>query len=69
VPDVFDLSCRAVVLPIVPMFHAAAWGLPFAAPIAGPKIVFTADYTRKRVRHHPMTKASPTRCGPTVWLG
>ena len=26
-PDVFDLSARAVVLPIVPMFHAAGWGL------------------------------------------
>src|SRR5438309_1488153 len=28
-PDVFGLSARAVALPIVPMFHAAAWGLPF----------------------------------------
>ena len=42
-PDIFDLSRRAVVLPIVPMFHAAAWGLPFAAPLAGSKLVFTAD--------------------------
>ncbi|MDP9414063.1 MAG: AMP-binding protein, partial [Pseudomonadota bacterium] len=46
-PDVFGLSRRAVAMPIVPMFHAAAWGLPFAAPIAGCKIVFTADYQPK----------------------
>lgn len=29
-PGVFDLSTQSVVLPIVPMFHAASWGLPFA---------------------------------------
>src|SRR3546814_19596820 len=44
-PDIFDLSARSVALPIVPMFHAAAWGLPFAAPIAGVKLVFSADYS------------------------
>src|SRR3546814_3282689 len=30
-PDVFDMSNRSVVLPIVPMFHANSWGIPFAA--------------------------------------
>jgi fatty-acyl-CoA synthase len=43
--DVFDLSARSVVLPIVPMFHAAAWGLPFATAMVGGKMVFSADYT------------------------
>ena len=43
-PDVFDLSARTVALPIVPMFHVAAWGLPFSAAMAGVKIVFSADY-------------------------
>ena len=41
-PWVFDLSSRAVVLPIVPMFHAAAWGLPFAGALAGAKFVYSA---------------------------
>lgn len=34
-PSVFDLSPASVVLPVVPMFHAACWGLPFAARICG----------------------------------
>jgi acyl-CoA synthetase (AMP-forming)/AMP-acid ligase II len=69
-PDVFDLSRRAVALPIVPMFHAAAWGLPFAAPIAGCKGVFTADYAPQAVcdvlRSEGVTH---TAAVPTVWLG
>lgn len=40
-PWVIGLSSREVVLPIVPMFHAAAWGLCFAAPMAGAKMVFS----------------------------
>src|ERR687889_2714195 len=44
-PDVFDLSARAVVLPVVPMFHAAGWALPFCTAMAGGKMVFSADYT------------------------
>jgi len=38
-PDVFELSRAASVLPIVPMFHACAWGLPYAAALAGSKLV------------------------------
>ena len=28
------------ILPVVPMFHANAWGLPYAGPICGTKLVF-----------------------------
>lgn len=38
-PDVFDLKRAASVLPIVPMFHACAWGLPYAAAATGAKLV------------------------------
>ena len=69
-PDIFNLSQRAVVLPIVPMFHAAAWGLPFAAPIAGPKLVFTADYTPSVVCDMLHDEGvTHTAAVPTVWLG
>jgi acyl-CoA synthetase (AMP-forming)/AMP-acid ligase II len=69
-PDVFDLSRRASVLPIVPMFHAAAWGLPFAAPISGCKIVFTADYTPSVVCDMLHDEGvTHTAAVPTVWLG
>ncbi|HSH76872.1 MAG TPA: long-chain-fatty-acid--CoA ligase [Longimicrobiales bacterium] len=39
-PDVFCLGRNDAVLPIVPMFHANAWGLPYAAAAVGAKIVF-----------------------------
>ena len=69
-PAVFSLDTRAVILPIVPMFHAGAWGLPFAAPAAGAKLVFSAVnepavlcdlMNRERVTHSAGV--------PTVWLG
>ncbi len=39
-PDVMDISSRDVVLPVVPMFHVNAWGLPFSGPLNGAKLVF-----------------------------
>src|SRR3546814_355102 len=68
-PDIFDLSARSVALPIVPMFHAAAWGLPFAAPIAGVELVFSADYS-PRVLCDMMREEGVTHTAgvPTVWL-
>lgn len=68
-PDVFDLSARAVGLPIVPMFHAAAWGLPFAAPIVGMKLVFSADYTPSVMCDLMRSEGVTHTAGvPTVWL-
>ena len=41
-PAVLSMSPASVLLPVVPLFHAAAWGTPFAAAMAGAKIVFSA---------------------------
>ena len=38
--DVFGLSARDCILPVVPMFHANAWGIAYAAPMSGAKLVF-----------------------------
>jgi 3-(methylthio)propionyl---CoA ligase len=38
-PDSQGLDARSVVLPIVPMFHANAWGLPYTALLVGSKLV------------------------------
>ncbi|MBY0335886.1 MAG: long-chain-fatty-acid--CoA ligase [Acetobacteraceae bacterium] len=38
-PDVFGLRASDVVMPVVPMFHVNAWGLPYAAPMAGSALV------------------------------
>ena len=34
-PDAIDISTRDTVLPVVPMFHANAWGLPYTAAFVG----------------------------------
>jgi fatty-acyl-CoA synthase len=41
-PDTLGLSARSVVLPVVPMFHVNAWGLPYSGPLVGAKLVFPA---------------------------
>nr|WP_029527902.1 3-(methylthio)propionyl-CoA ligase [Polaromonas glacialis] len=39
-PDVMCLSARDSVLPVVPMFHVNAWGIPYSAALTGCKLVF-----------------------------
>ncbi len=39
-PDVMNLSARDSVLPVVPMFHVNAWGIPYSAALTGCKLVF-----------------------------
>ena len=68
-PDVFDLSARAVVLPVVPMFHAAGWALPFCTAMAGGKMVFSADYTPQVMCDLMKGEGVTHTAGvPTVWL-
>jgi fatty-acyl-CoA synthase len=68
-PDIFNLSKRAVVLPIVPMFHANAWGVPWAAPMVGCKLVLSADYRPDKMcklfREERVTHSAGV---PTIWL-
>ena len=68
-PDVFNLSARSVMLPVVPMFHANSWCIPYAAAITGLKLVLCADnqpaslcdlFNSERVTHSAGV--------PTVWL-
>jgi acyl-CoA synthetase (AMP-forming)/AMP-acid ligase II len=39
-PDVMCMSARDSVLPVVPMFHVNAWGIPYSAALVGAKLVF-----------------------------
>ncbi len=39
-PDALNMSARDSVLPVVPMFHVNAWGLPYSAAMTGCKMVF-----------------------------
>ncbi|MEA1085171.1 long-chain fatty acid--CoA ligase [Sphingomonas sp. CD22] len=68
-PSMFDLSATSVVLPIVPLFHAAGWGLPFAAAIAGAKMVLCPT-NEPTILSQTMTREHVTHSAgvPTVWL-
>ena len=69
-PDCFNLSARSVVMPIVPMFHANAWGIPWAAPLVGCKLVLSADYRPEQLCDlFRDEKVSHSAGVPTVWLG
>ncbi|MCP6280274.1 AMP-binding protein, partial [Klebsiella pneumoniae] len=43
-PDAMDCSSRDVILPVVPMFHVNAWGLPYSAAIVGCKLVLPGPH-------------------------
>jgi fatty-acyl-CoA synthase len=68
-PAVFDVDTRAVALPVVPMFHAAAWGLPFAGAAAGVKFVYST-VNDPAVLCELMNREKVTHSAgvPTVWL-
>jgi fatty-acyl-CoA synthase len=69
-PSAFDFSTQSVMLPIVPMFHAASWGLPWAGAAAGAKFVYSA-VNDPVVLHALMIREGVTHSAgvPTVWLG
>ncbi|CAN7521323.1 long-chain-fatty-acid--CoA ligase [Phenylobacterium sp. LjRoot219] len=70
-PDVFGLGARDVILPIVPMFHANAWGLTFAAPAVGAKLVLPGARLDGRSVHELLERERVTFSAavPTVWQG
>ncbi len=61
-------SCDRV-LPIVPMFHANAWGLPYAALMAGADLVLPDHHLDARSLIDMVEKLRPTLAGavPTIW--
>ncbi|HEX6633473.1 MAG TPA: 3-(methylthio)propionyl-CoA ligase [Usitatibacter sp.] len=70
-PDASDYSARSVVLPIVPMFHVNAWGIPYAGPLVGAKLVFPGPGLDGASLYELFEKERVTTSSgvPTVWLG
>ncbi len=68
-PAAFNFGAASVMLPVVPMFHAASWGLPYAGAMAGIKFVFSA-VNDPSVLHELMDREGVTDSAgvPTVWL-
>ncbi|MEE2061988.1 3-(methylthio)propionyl-CoA ligase [Rhodococcus artemisiae] len=70
-PDSIGLSARDSVLPIVPMFHVNAWGLPYAACMVGAKVVFPGpDLDGGALyRLQETEQVTVSASVPTVWQG
>jgi fatty-acyl-CoA synthase len=68
--DVMGLSVNDVVLPVVPMFHANAWGIAFSAPAVGCKLVMPGAKMDGASIHELLEteRVTFTAAVPTVWL-
>jgi 3-(methylthio)propionyl---CoA ligase len=68
-PDVMCLSARDSVLPVVPMFHVNAWGIPYSAAITGAKLVFPGPALDGKSVYDLMESEKVTYAAgvPTVW--
>jgi fatty-acyl-CoA synthase len=71
IPDSVGISGRDVILPVVPMFHANAWGVPYAACMLGVKMVFPGPHLHPEDLLPLLEGERVTvSCGvPTIWLG
>src|SRR5262249_12494394 len=69
-PDLLGLSAADVGMPVVPMFHANAWGLVYAAPAVGAKLVLPGAKLDPASLFELLEGESVTFAGavPTVWL-
>ncbi len=70
-PDALNLSARDSVMPVVPMFHVNAWGVPYIAPAVGCKLVLPGpnldgDSLVKLIDGEEITLALGV---PTIWMG
>ncbi|HRM95450.1 MAG TPA: AMP-binding protein, partial [Alicycliphilus sp.] len=68
-PDVMCLSARDSVLPVVPMFHVNAWGMPYAAALTGCKLVFPGPALDGKSVYELIEAEEVTFAAgvPTVW--
>jgi 3-(methylthio)propionyl---CoA ligase len=68
-PDVMSLSARDSVLPVVPMFHVNAWGIPYSAALTGCKLVFPGPAMDGKSIYELIEgeKVSYAAGVPTVW--
>ncbi|PUA17150.1 3-(methylthio)propionyl-CoA ligase [Glaciimonas sp. PCH181] len=70
-PDSLNVSGRDTVLPVVPMFHVNAWGLPYAVPLTGAKLVLPGAALDGKSLYELFEQEKVTFSAgvPTVWLG
>jgi fatty-acyl-CoA synthase len=69
-PDAMGIASKDVILPVVPMFHANAWGLGQSAPMIGAKLVMPGGKMDGASIYELLDteKVTFTAAVPTVWL-
>jgi len=69
--DTFAISNSDTILPVAPMFHANAWGVPFTSVMAGAKLMLTGPHVEPECLLDWMVqeRASFVSGVPTVWIG
>ncbi|HMM54392.1 MAG TPA: 3-(methylthio)propionyl-CoA ligase [Candidatus Desulfobacillus sp.] len=70
-PDALNLSARDTVLPVVPLFHVNAWGLPYACALTGARLVMPGPQLDGASLHELFEQEEVTVSAgvPTIWLG
>ncbi len=70
-PDALNCSASDVILPVVPMFHVNAWGLPYVACLTGARMVFPGPGMDGKSLYELMESEKVTLSAgvPTVWQG
>ena len=70
-PDSLNCSANDAILPVVPMFHVNAWGLPYVACMVGAKLVFPGPWLDGKSLHDLFESEGVTVSAgvPTVWQG
>jgi 3-(methylthio)propionyl---CoA ligase len=70
-PDSLNCSARDTILPVVPMFHVNAWGLPYIACMVGAKLVFPGPALDGKSLYQLIEEERVTLSAgvPTVWQG
>jgi fatty-acyl-CoA synthase len=70
-PDQLSLSRADTLLPVVPMFHVNAWGLPYTATFVGAKLVFPGPFLdAPSVLELLASERVTVSAGvPTIWIG
>ncbi len=68
-PAILNVDMRSVILPVVPMYHAASWGLPWSGALVGAKFIYLqandAAVVCEMMRREKVTHGAGV---PTVWL-
>ena len=70
-PDSLNASARDTILPVVPMFHVNAWGLPYVACMVGAKMVYPGPAMDGKSLYELMESERVTMSAgvPTIWQG